>query len=49
MAGFGIVGELYAVPEWVMFVLFLSVFVAYERALGRIWKLVVLFRHQAVK
>lgn len=34
MAGFVITGELFAVPEWIMFVLFLAVFVAYERALG---------------
>ena len=49
MAAFGIAGELFAVPEWVMFVLFLAVFVGYERALGHVWRLVTLVRRQALK
>ncbi len=44
MASFGIVGELYAVSEWAMFALFLTVFLVYEQALGHIWKLVLFVR-----
>ncbi|MBC7193704.1 UDP-N-acetylglucosamine--undecaprenyl-phosphate N-acetylglucosaminephosphotransferase [Marinobacter sp.] len=49
MASFGIVGELYAVPEWLMFVLFLAVFVVYERALGHVWRLVTIVRRQVLR
>jgi UDP-GlcNAc:undecaprenyl-phosphate GlcNAc-1-phosphate transferase len=49
MASFGIVGELYAVPEWLMFGLFLAVFVVYERALGHVWRLVTIVRRQVLR
>lgn len=49
MATFGIVGEMYVVPEWFMFMLFLAVFLAYERALGHVWRIVVFFRRHALK
>ncbi|TGN39932.1 UDP-N-acetylglucosamine--undecaprenyl-phosphate N-acetylglucosaminephosphotransferase [Marinobacter confluentis] len=42
----GIGGELLLVPEWIMFVLFLALFVGYNWAIKHAWRLVVLFRQQ---
>ena len=44
MASFGIVGEMLALPEWLMFGLFLAVFAGYEWALSHTWRLLVVFR-----
>lgn len=49
MACFGIAGEWLALPEWLMFVLFLAVFAGYERALSHAWRLLVVFRRQSVR
>lgn len=40
----GLVGHVYAVPEWVMFALFLAVFFSYCYAVKRSWRLIVWFR-----
>lgn len=40
----GIAGEVYAVPEWIMFSAFLLLFLGYSYSVKRAWKLLVLFR-----
>lgn len=44
LAALGLLGELYQVPEWMMFGGFLALFVLYDRALSHVWRLLVLFR-----
>ncbi|EWH08491.1 undecaprenyl-phosphate alpha-N-acetylglucosaminyl 1-phosphatetransferase [Catenovulum agarivorans DS-2] len=48
-SGFGIAGEIYQIPEWIMFVSFLAVFSVYCYALIRVWKLVRWVRRSTVK
>lgn len=43
-AGFGLLGEFFQIPEWVMFAAFAMVFALYDYALGRVWRLLALFR-----
>ena len=43
-AGFGLLGEFLLIPEWVMFAAFAMVFALYDYALGRVWRLLALFR-----
>lgn len=43
-AGFGLLGEFFQIPEWVMFAAFATVFALYDYALGRVWRLLALFR-----
>ncbi|WP_375191704.1 UDP-N-acetylglucosamine--undecaprenyl-phosphate N-acetylglucosaminephosphotransferase [Marinobacter sp.] len=40
----GVVGELFAIPEWFMFGLFMTVFLVYTWALSHVWRLLVFFR-----
>ncbi|MEQ9544784.1 MAG: UDP-N-acetylglucosamine--undecaprenyl-phosphate N-acetylglucosaminephosphotransferase [Marinobacter sp.] len=44
LAGAGLAGEYFRVPEWLMFTLFVGVFAAYDWALSHAWRLLVLFR-----
>jgi UDP-GlcNAc:undecaprenyl-phosphate GlcNAc-1-phosphate transferase len=44
LAGIGFAGEMYRVPEVIMFSLFLGVFLAYNWSMSHIWRLLVLFR-----
>ncbi|WP_158586935.1 UDP-N-acetylglucosamine--undecaprenyl-phosphate N-acetylglucosaminephosphotransferase [Alcanivorax profundi] len=43
-ASFGLLGEFFQIPEWVMFAAFAMVFALYDYALGRVWRLLALFR-----
>lgn len=43
-ASFGLLGEFFQIPEWVMFAAFALVFALYDYALGRVWRLLALFR-----
>lgn len=40
----GVGGEVLGIPEWVMFVLFVVVFFAYNWAISHVWRLLVFFR-----
>lgn len=44
LAAFGVMGEWLALPEWLMFGLFLVLFAGYLFALTRVWRLLVRFR-----
>jgi UDP-GlcNAc:undecaprenyl-phosphate GlcNAc-1-phosphate transferase len=44
MAAFGLVGELFSVPQWLMFTLFLALFGGYLFVLARIWRVLVWVR-----
>lgn len=44
LAAVGLTGEVYQVPEWIMFAGFLGLFMLYDRALSHVWRLLVLFR-----
>lgn len=46
-AAFGILGEMFAVPEWLMFALFMLVFAGYSWAISHVWRLLVLFRRRS--
>lgn len=46
MAGVGIIGELVALPEWLMFAGFLALFAGYNMALSHIWRLTALVRQR---
>jgi UDP-GlcNAc:undecaprenyl-phosphate GlcNAc-1-phosphate transferase len=46
-AGFGLLGEFFQIPEWVMFTAFALVFALYDYALGRVWRLLALFRRKS--
>ncbi len=46
LASTGILGEVFQVPEWVMFTAFFALFAGYELALKHCWRLLVLFRHR---
>ena len=46
LAAIGLLGEIYQVPEWFMFVAFLGLFGLYDWSLRHVWRLVVLFRKQ---
>lgn len=48
-AGFGLVGEYFQVPEWLMFTLFVGAFAAYDSVLSRAWRLLVLFRQGKIQ
>ncbi|WP_404363731.1 UDP-N-acetylglucosamine--undecaprenyl-phosphate N-acetylglucosaminephosphotransferase [Marinobacter sp.] len=48
-AGVGLVGEWLQVPEWIMFAGFLAVFACYDWMLSHAWRVLVLFRRQAVQ
>ena len=43
-AAIGIGGEIFSVPEWFMFGLFMAMFFTYSWAISHIWRLVVFFR-----
>lgn len=45
-AGFGLLGEFLQIPEWVMFAAFAVLFVLYDYALSRVWRLLALFRRK---
>ena len=46
LAAIGVLGEVYKVPEWLMFTAFFGLFTIYEWALTHCWRLLVLFRHR---
>nr|WP_133007513.1 UDP-N-acetylglucosamine--undecaprenyl-phosphate N-acetylglucosaminephosphotransferase [Marinobacter sp. JH2] len=46
LATAGLLGEVYLVPEWFMFVAFLGLFGLYDWSLRHVWRLVVLLRKQ---
>ncbi|GGB60607.1 UDP-N-acetylglucosamine--undecaprenyl-phosphate N-acetylglucosaminephosphotransferase [Shewanella inventionis] len=40
LALFGIAGEFYSVPQWVMFSVFIALFIAYNWALAHVWQII---------
>ena len=44
LAGVGICGDLFQIPEWLMFWLFMLVFGCYSLSIGHVWRLLVVFR-----
>jgi UDP-GlcNAc:undecaprenyl-phosphate/decaprenyl-phosphate GlcNAc-1-phosphate transferase len=40
----GIAGEIFQIPEWFMFGLFMAIFIAYNWAISHVWRLLVFFR-----
>ena len=46
-AAIGLLGEVFAVPEWLMFGAFLALFALYDWSLSHIWRLLVVFRRRA--
>ncbi len=44
LASVGICGELFLVPEWIMFVIFLVIFAFYNWALAHVWQILTWFR-----
>ncbi|MCU4677341.1 UDP-N-acetylglucosamine--undecaprenyl-phosphate N-acetylglucosaminephosphotransferase [Catenovulum sp. 2E275] len=48
-SGFGIVGEIYQLPEWFMFASFLALFALYCYSLIHVWKVVRFVRRRTVK
>jgi len=46
LSAIGIAGEIWQVPEWIMFVLFLLLFAAYYTAYTHIWKVVRFIRNK---
>ncbi|MGK0270228.1 MAG: UDP-GlcNAc:undecaprenyl-phosphate GlcNAc-1-phosphate transferase [Cocleimonas sp.] len=47
-AAIGITGEVFAIPDVVMLLLFLTVFVSYSYGLMRSWKLLTWYRERTV-
>ncbi|MFL1455742.1 UDP-N-acetylglucosamine--undecaprenyl-phosphate N-acetylglucosaminephosphotransferase [Marinobacter sp. GN3S48] len=47
LAGIGLGGEYFRVPEWLMFALFVGVFAGYDWAMSHSWRLLVLFRRRS--
>ncbi|MDO3720310.1 UDP-N-acetylglucosamine--undecaprenyl-phosphate N-acetylglucosaminephosphotransferase [Marinobacter sp. chi1] len=47
-AAFGLIGEYFRIPEWLMFSLFLGVFAAYDWGLSHVWRLLVLLRRRRI-
>ncbi|USD38662.1 UDP-N-acetylglucosamine--undecaprenyl-phosphate N-acetylglucosaminephosphotransferase [Ferrimonas sp. SCSIO 43195] len=41
---FGIIGEIASIPEWIMFLFFIFLFMAYSKAILNIWKVVTWIR-----
>lgn len=46
LAGIGLLGEYFRVPEALMLALFLTIFTLYERSLRNVWRLLVRYRRQ---
>ena len=46
LAGIGLLGEYFQVPEALMLALFLTIFTLYERSLRNVWRLLVRYRRQ---
>lgn len=47
IAIFGIIGEIFAVAEWLMFALFMLLFAGYNWAISHVWRLLVLFHKRS--
>lgn len=47
LASIGVLGEVFQVPEWLMFTIFIGLFTGYDWALSHSWRLLVLFRQRA--
>ena len=45
-AGFGLMGEYFQIPEWLMFGAFVAVFLLYDFALNHVWRVLALFRRK---
>ncbi|MEA1081441.1 UDP-N-acetylglucosamine--undecaprenyl-phosphate N-acetylglucosaminephosphotransferase [Marinobacter qingdaonensis] len=46
-AMFGLIGEHFQIPEWVMFTAFVAVFALYDWGLSHAWRLLVVFRKRS--
>jgi UDP-GlcNAc:undecaprenyl-phosphate GlcNAc-1-phosphate transferase len=44
MAAVGIIGELTNIPEWLMFISYIGIFITYNLVLANIWKIITWFK-----